>query len=456
MANTIIKITQLPSIGNGLTTNTVLPVVDVNGTATTAKVTVGSIANFALMQAGDLLPPAFVSQISYSVANAAQPNITSLGTLTSLTSSGNVTANYFIGDGSLLTNIPASSSYGDSNVANFLPTYSGNLGVGALINSAGNIDVAPGANTGWVFTIGGALKWPGGNTNHIIGENPDREFEIRSDNNVVISTDLVNSNLHFTFDSTGVFTSPGNVNLLGTRLNIGAESPNISLTGPTIVIGDGSPTFIQTAQFNTNPNGSSDFVAYGSNADELGGWADLGFAGYSFNDPLYTITNPGDGYVFSLGYTNGVGGSLVLATGHNGNTRDIIFATGGFISTNEFGRISDANNSLELSKAGATITFPDNTIQSTAFIGNISAANVTGLGNVALLNLDGNASNVLTGNGAFATLPVINSNTVVWTTAPVANNSAGTAGQASYDAGGNLFVCVDTNTWSKITGTTSW
>ncbi len=80
-----IKITQLPSIGNALTTSTILPVVDVTGTATTGKVTVGSIANFALMQAGDLLPPAFVSQISYSVANAAQPNITSVGNLTGLT-----------------------------------------------------------------------------------------------------------------------------------------------------------------------------------------------------------------------------------------------------------------------------------------------------------------------------------------------------------------------------------
>ena len=397
-----------------------------------------------------------MSQISYSVANAAQPNITSVGTLTSLTSSGNITANYFIGDGSLLTNLQANSSYSNSNVANFLPTYSGNLGVGTLINSAGNIDVAPGANTGWVFTIGGALKWPGGDTNHIIGENPDREFEIRSDNNVVISTDLANTNLHFTFDKNGVFTSPGNVNLLGTRLNIGAASPNIVLTSPTIVIGDNSPTFVQTAQFNTNSNGSSDYAAYGSNADEGGGWVDMGFTGYTFNDPSYTITGPGDGYVFSQGYANGIGGDLVLATGENGSTNDIIFATGGFSSNSEFSRISHANNSLELSKAGATITFSDDTVQSTAFIGNIAVANVTGLGNVAVLNLDGNTSNVLTGNGTFVALPVINANTVVWTNAPLANNSIGSAGQAAYDSGGNLFVCVATNTWSKITGTTSW
>jgi len=48
-------------------------------------------------------------------------------------------------------------------------------------------------------------------------------------------------------------------------------------------------------------------------------------------------------------------------------------------------------------------------------------------------------------------------NTVVqWTTAPVSNTSNGTAGQAAYDSGGNLYVCVSANTWAKFTGTTSW
>jgi hypothetical protein len=58
--------------------------------------------------------------VAGTVYTAAQPNITSLGTLTSVAVSGNITsgnanlgnaatANYFIGDGSLLTGIPASA-----------------------------------------------------------------------------------------------------------------------------------------------------------------------------------------------------------------------------------------------------------------------------------------------------------------------------------------------------------
>ncbi len=81
MANTTIKITQLPNIGNNLGANTLLPVVDTTGTAITEKVTVGNVANFILTEAGNLLPVAFVSQVAYNVTNAAQPNITSVGTL---------------------------------------------------------------------------------------------------------------------------------------------------------------------------------------------------------------------------------------------------------------------------------------------------------------------------------------------------------------------------------------
>lgn len=45
---------------------------------------------------------------------------------------------------------------------------------------------------------------------------------------------------------------------------------------------------------------------------------------------------------------------------------------------------------------------------------------------------------------------------IIWVTAPTSNIDPGTAGQAAYDVGGNLYICVDTNTWAKFSGTTSW
>jgi hypothetical protein len=129
---------------------------NVNGTVATAN-----IATTAYNVTG--------SNVSGTVANAsvagtvttnAQPNITSVGTLTSLnvngiisatgnihnegnilsngiiSTTGNVTGLYFFGNGSQLSGI--ASSYGNSNVAAYLPTYTGNLNPNN-ISAAGNI-----------------------------------------------------------------------------------------------------------------------------------------------------------------------------------------------------------------------------------------------------------------------------------------------------------------------------
>jgi len=54
-----------------------------------------------------------------------------------VSASGNITAPYFIGNGSQLTGV-VTSSYGNSNVANYLPTYTGNF-TANVISTIGNI-----------------------------------------------------------------------------------------------------------------------------------------------------------------------------------------------------------------------------------------------------------------------------------------------------------------------------
>lgn len=74
------------------------------------------------------------------LTTAAQPNVTSVGTLTSLTATGNITTSgYFIGDGSLLTNVGGGGNYGNADVAAYLLTYTGDI-------SAGNLTVTNNAN----------------------------------------------------------------------------------------------------------------------------------------------------------------------------------------------------------------------------------------------------------------------------------------------------------------------
>ena len=137
---TTIKITQLPSIGNNLSASTILPVVSTSGVSTTDRTTLGSMANYVLAEAGNLLPPAFVSTLAYSVVNAAQPNITSVGTLgiNTLIISGGTNGQYIQTDGT-------------GNLA----WVSGGVGgsdTQIQFNNAGNF----GGNTGFTFdkTIG--------------------------------------------------------------------------------------------------------------------------------------------------------------------------------------------------------------------------------------------------------------------------------------------------------------
>ena len=62
-----------------------------------------------------------------TVTTAAQPNITSVGILTSLSATGNITGNYILGNGSQLTDLPVQpGTYGNANVAANLAAFGSN------------------------------------------------------------------------------------------------------------------------------------------------------------------------------------------------------------------------------------------------------------------------------------------------------------------------------------------
>jgi len=100
MAN--VKFTDLPNLAS-ITANTIIPVVDAN--------------------------------VNYSVTTANLQSFVNNST-GNISTTGNVTGNYFIGNGSQLTGIV--SSYGDSNVSAFLPTYTGNISA-SNFTAVGNV-----------------------------------------------------------------------------------------------------------------------------------------------------------------------------------------------------------------------------------------------------------------------------------------------------------------------------
>ena len=76
---------------------------------------------------------------------------------------------------------------------------------------------------------------------------------------------------------------------------------------------------------------------------------------------------------------------------------------------------------------------------------------ITGGEGKGVIHANGVIANYFTGDGSnLSNVPI------TWTTAPISNTASGAEGQVAYDAAGNLYVCVATNAWSKILGSTSW
>ena len=146
---------------------------------------------------------------------------------------GNLIAGYLYGDGSNITGLP--ESYGNSNVASYLPTYTGNIGASNL-SVTGDID----ANN-YVYFRGGTL----------IGDETDGNiFRVTSPlgYGVVIETDadISGNNWQWTFNNDGIMDTPGPVNVTGnieaTNVNatVGAEIGNIAIFNGVITLVPGS------------------------------------------------------------------------------------------------------------------------------------------------------------------------------------------------------------------------
>jgi len=216
------------------------------------------------------------------------------------------------------------------------------------LTAGGVVTITANSSSTWTFDNTGNLTLPG----NIIGPS-GANFTIYS-----------NAAVHeFIFGDDGTFYAPDNVVMSGNSIAIGPGADTLGgLEHAVLVASSNHFAYIQGAIHNVSDNGSADWVAQGAKGDDNGGWADLGFTSSGFGDANYTITGGGDGYVFVQTYGPGSpapfagGGNLVLATGDQGTTKDIIFGTGGFLTSNIFGRISNANNALELSRTNSNLS----------------------------------------------------------------------------------------------------
>jgi hypothetical protein len=165
---TTVKITELTDIGANLATSTVVPVVNMAGTPTTQKTNIGNIANIILEGAGVDYPEASVALLAQTVSNAAQPNITSVGTLTNVVVSGNASINGNITSNgtAYLGNI---STTGEASITTLVVGSSSDLGSVNNIIIEGGIDgqvltTDGDGNLSWTTVSGGNGVPSGSNT----------------------------------------------------------------------------------------------------------------------------------------------------------------------------------------------------------------------------------------------------------------------------------------------------
>jgi hypothetical protein len=284
--------------------------------------------------------------------------------------------------------VKASANLVTPNIGNAVGNSLSLVGTGNI--SGGNISVTGLATVGANLTAGNVSTGAVVATGNISGANETLSGTLTAAGtatagNLITSGDLlVNGNA----------TIDGTASVL-TELYVGPTANAAIVTGPVIFAEGAANGFSQIGLQSTNGNSSADMIVYSNDGSDVDGFADMGVTGNTFNDTNYTVTAPNDGYVFVQG-TAGSGGNLVIATGDVGNTHDIVFATGGFLSANEKLRLVDATSTLQPT-ANTGVDLGSNT----KYFGNLFAGRTTIAGNItATGNISGN---YFIGNGALLT-----------------------------------------------------
>jgi hypothetical protein len=424
-----------------------------------------------------------VNTLLVNASNITAGNISSVRITTTgnITSSGNISGNYFIGNGSQLTGVI--SSYGNSNVAAYLPSYAGNISAGNIA-VAQNMTVAGDLTAGtiqgtFVGNISGNLVVPGSNTwviyNNAGSAGAESSFRYDSAIDTVIVTGTANivainsTDITATGNITGNLTTAAqpNITSVGT---LGSLNVTGNITGGN-VSGAGAGLSALTG---ANVTGT---VANASYATTAGTVTTAAQPNITSVGTLTSITSSGNiTGVYILGNASG----LTSLTGANvtGTVANASYATtagtvttaaqpnitslGSLTSITSSGNVTGANVNATGNVTGGNVISTDFmkalTIQAT---GNLTGGNANIVNSVNAVN--GNFTNVaatlttaaqpyITSVGNLVNLSVTGNvsvgNTLSSLPQTKAANAAGVAGEICWDSN-YIYVCTATNTWKR-------
>ena len=365
--------------------------------------------------------------IAGTVYDNAQPNITSVGTLTTLsvtggiTSFANITGDYFLGNGAFLTGVgdfSAALGYHGSFYSNVTQTIASTTTAYPITlnnTSAGTYGVFVASNSRVTFTYAGTYNIQYSiqftNTDNAL---QDASVWLRKN-----GVDVPDSNSVF-----GVTAKRGAINgqLIGAinyiedvsandyyELIWQAENTSVSLeyippgTTPT---SPAAPSVIVTAMQVTNVQAAT---LSGNLTGNLIGNT-FGLTGTSFINIIGNIS----GNVFT-GNANGLTG--IVGANVSGFVANATHATisdaanvaysvsganvSGFVANATHATVSDSSNSVTGGNVIGAVGLA--TFATTANA--VAVANVSGIGNISVINLNGNGSQILAGNGAWINTP---------------------------------------------------
>jgi hypothetical protein len=297
------------------------------------------------------------------------------------TSNGNITAGVSGVANVVTISTTGLTVAGNITATNFVGNFSGNASNANFANTAGTVTASAQPNITSVGTlvsleVSGNITANAVKTNQLLYANGDP---------YVFTTNAAGSNTQVQFNNNNAFSASANFTFnTGTNTlsvtNITANGAGLSsLTGANVT---GEVAFANIA--------NSVAVA---NVVGIGNIATTNYDGNALN----VLHGDGTWSADQTTYSNSNVVSLLNAFGSNN-----IVTTGNIDAGKLFGN-GNAISSITGANVTGEVSFA-NTANS------VAVANVVGIGNIATVNLDGNVSNLLTGNGTFVTISTVSAN----------------------------------------------